>query len=87
MMEGNTVILSTDTEIQRDDEILWKFGGEVIPIDRFNRGVDSRWRNISVNYNGNLIIANIQSDQFGDYDVEIKNKSGLKKLQYKVKGE
>ncbi len=40
-----------------------------------------------MNYNRNLIIANIQSDQVGDYDVEIKNKSGLNKLQYKVKGE
>uniref|UniRef100_A0A8C2HXI2 Ig-like domain-containing protein n=1 Tax=Cyprinus carpio TaxID=7962 RepID=A0A8C2HXI2_CYPCA len=85
MREGSTVILNTDTEIQRDDEILWKFGDEVIHIDRFNRRVDSRWRNISVNDNGDLIIANIQSDQFGDYDVEIKNKSALKKLQYKVK--
>ncbi|XP_042604929.1 uncharacterized protein LOC109074518 [Cyprinus carpio] len=85
MREGSTVILNTDTEIQRDDEILWKFGDEVIRIDRFNRRVDSRWRNISVSDNGDLILANIQSDQFGDYDVEIKNKSALKKLQYKVK--
>ncbi len=32
VMEGDSVTLHTGVKVQRDDQILWEFGDQVIPI-------------------------------------------------------
>ncbi|XP_073700276.1 uncharacterized protein [Garra rufa] len=72
VMEEDSVTLHTDINIQSDDQILWKFEDQVIPIAPLNNPDDAKWRNIRLNdKNRDLIISNIRSDQSGLYKVEI----------------
>ncbi|CAM4659171.1 unnamed protein product [Leuciscus chuanchicus] len=72
VMEGDTVTLHTGvTDIQRDDQIKWKFGDQDL-----NGPDDTRWRNIHRNdETGEITIRNIQRDQSGDYELEINTSS------------
>ncbi|XP_048024328.1 uncharacterized protein LOC125254016 isoform X1 [Megalobrama amblycephala] len=74
VMLGDSVTLHTDlTEIQTNYQILWRFGGDIIP--RLN-SADYKWSNIDLNSkNGDLNIRNIQNDQAGVYELEINNGS------------
>ncbi|KAK7136761.1 hypothetical protein R3I93_016961 [Phoxinus phoxinus] len=74
--EGETVTLHTGvTGIQRDDQIQWKFGGVLIAD---LNGADARWSNTDLkDKTGDLTIRNIRRNQYGDYEVEIKNKNSL----------
>ncbi|XP_051763316.1 uncharacterized protein si:dkey-182g1.6 isoform X2 [Ctenopharyngodon idella] len=73
VIEGDSVTLNTGvTEIQRDDQILWKFGDQGALIARLNGPVDARMKNIHLNdQTGDLNIRDIQRDQYGNYKVEI----------------
>ncbi|XP_050959729.1 vascular endothelial growth factor receptor 3-like [Labeo rohita] len=72
LMEGYSVTLHTDVEVQRNDQIQWKFGDQGISIANLNGPVDANWRNIHLNrQTGNLTIRNIRSDQSGVYKVEV----------------
>ncbi|KAL0161014.1 hypothetical protein M9458_044739, partial [Cirrhinus mrigala] len=73
VMEGDNVTLHTNiTNMQRDDQILWKLEDQVIPIAHLNGPDDAKWRNIRLNdTTRDLVISNIRSDQSGLYKVEI----------------
>ncbi|KAK7126559.1 hypothetical protein R3I94_017904 [Phoxinus phoxinus] len=77
---GDTVTLHTGvTDIQKDDLIQWKFGDQVLKGPG-----DTRWRN----ENGDLTIRNIQSQQYGDYELEINTNSMIlhRKLHINISG-
>ncbi|XP_077081716.1 uncharacterized protein LOC143735443 isoform X1 [Siphateles boraxobius] len=73
--EGDTVTLHTGvTKKQRADQILWKFGDQVLNTDLngLNNPVNARWSNIDLNdQTGEITIRNIQRDQAGVYILEI----------------
>ncbi|KAL0161010.1 hypothetical protein M9458_044735, partial [Cirrhinus mrigala] len=85
-MEGDTVTLHTDiTNIQRDDQILWKLEDQVIPIAHLNSPDDARWGNIRLkNQNRDLVISNIRNDQSGVYKVEINTISMVLHRKFKI---
>uniref|UniRef100_A0A8C1MW19 Immunoglobulin domain-containing protein n=1 Tax=Cyprinus carpio TaxID=7962 RepID=A0A8C1MW19_CYPCA len=90
LMEGDSVTLHTGvTKIQGSDQIVWKFGDQVIPITNLNSAADERWSNIHLNdQTRDLTIRNIRRDQSGDYKVEAntismilhRNLDGVKKI-------
>ncbi|XDV23366.1 hypothetical protein PO909_027962 [Leuciscus waleckii] len=84
--EGDTVTLHTGvTDIQRDDQIQWKFGDQDL-----NGPDDTRWRNIHRNNEtGEITIRNIQRNQSGDYELEINTTSVIlhRKLHINISGE
>ncbi len=80
--EGGTVTLKPDTEIQRDDEILWMFGkqDDVIAQIReetgeiciYDDGADGRFRGrLKLEKTGSLIITNITPAHAGLYELQI----------------
>ncbi|XP_051551235.1 CD48 antigen-like isoform X5 [Myxocyprinus asiaticus] len=84
VMEGDSVTLHTDvTEIQRDDEIEWRFGPENIRIARIKRKIgdfstsddvlDGRFRGRLHlnNQTGSLTITNIRTEHTGLYELNI----------------
>ncbi|XDV23355.1 hypothetical protein PO909_027954, partial [Leuciscus waleckii] len=83
--EGDTVTLHTGvTDIQRDDQIKWKSGDQVLTCPD-----DTRWRNIHLNNEtGDLTIRNIRSHQSGDYELEINTASMIlhRKLYITISG-
>ncbi|XP_067271075.1 CD48 antigen-like [Pseudorasbora parva] len=83
-MEGDYVTLNTDlTEIDEDDDILWKYGAEnslIAKISIENRifstynGTDGRFRDrLKLDHQtGSLTITNISTKHAGDYKLQIK---------------
>uniref|UniRef100_A0A8C1XMQ4 Ig-like domain-containing protein n=1 Tax=Cyprinus carpio TaxID=7962 RepID=A0A8C1XMQ4_CYPCA len=83
VIEGNSVLLFMDvTEIQDDDNILWKFGADHILIAKINRhrkifstydGPDGRFRDRLKldNQTGSLTITDITTQQAGHYQLQI----------------
>ncbi|XP_073701004.1 uncharacterized protein [Garra rufa] len=71
VMDGDSVTLHTGlTEIQTDDQILWKFGEQDIAC--LKGSVHNTPSNIDLNcQTGDLNIRNIQKDHDGDYKMEI----------------
>nr|XP_055072689.1 contactin-4-like [Misgurnus anguillicaudatus] len=83
VMEGDSLTLHTDTEIQTDDLILWRFGPQETLIAQINRAAnkttiydDERFRDrLQVNYQtGDLIITNITTQHTGLYQMIIIGK-------------
>ncbi len=81
VMEGDSVTLRTGlTEIQRDDEIRWKFEDNDEPIARLKT-----WSNIDMNSKtGDLNISNIQRNQSGHYKVEIITRRMILHRKYHI---
>nr|XP_055073585.1 natural killer cell receptor 2B4-like [Misgurnus anguillicaudatus] len=90
-MEGDSVTLHTDTEIQRDDQILWMFGPQGTriaqiyklynvcdPCESFKDGLklDSQ--------TGSLTITNITITHTGLYQLEIINSKGTSYKRFNV---
>uniref|UniRef100_A0A8C1RW28 Ig-like domain-containing protein n=1 Tax=Cyprinus carpio TaxID=7962 RepID=A0A8C1RW28_CYPCA len=83
VIEGNSVLLLLDvTEIQDDDNILWKFGADHILIAKINRhrkifstydGPDGRFRDrLKLDrQTGSLTITDITTQQAGHYQLQI----------------
>ncbi|KAF4097222.1 natural killer cell receptor 2B4-like isoform X1 [Onychostoma macrolepis] len=83
VVEGNSVLLRMDvTEIQDDDNILWKFGDDHFLIAKINRdkqifstfdGPDGRFRDrLKLDkQTGSLIITNITTEHAGLYQLQI----------------
>uniref|UniRef100_A0A9J7Y9K0 Immunoglobulin V-set domain-containing protein n=2 Tax=Cyprinus carpio carpio TaxID=630221 RepID=A0A9J7Y9K0_CYPCA len=81
VMEGDSVTLHTDdTDIQRTDLIMWKFGPKdiiIAQIDRknnmmtiFNDNADERFRDrLKLDQTGSLIITNTRTTDSGLYKV------------------
>uniref|UniRef100_A0A9J7XR50 Ig-like domain-containing protein n=2 Tax=Cyprinus carpio carpio TaxID=630221 RepID=A0A9J7XR50_CYPCA len=80
VMEGDSVTLNiSDTDIQKDDQIMWKFGQ--ILIAQINRKInksmvhsaDGRFRDrLKLDQTGSLIITNIRTTHSGLYKVYSK---------------
>ncbi|KAL0161415.1 hypothetical protein M9458_045140, partial [Cirrhinus mrigala] len=80
--EGDYVTLHTDTEIQSNDLIQWKFGDTVIAeIDKATKrihphdGPDGRFRGRLKlnNQTGSLTITNTRTTDSGDYELRISS--------------
>ncbi|XP_073700531.1 natural killer cell receptor 2B4-like [Garra rufa] len=83
VMEGDSVTLKVDVnETDKDDEILWKFGAEKLPVAQINRaaeifdtsdGPDGRFRDrLKLNHQtGSLTITNVTTQHAGLYKLEI----------------
>ncbi|XP_026110484.1 uncharacterized protein LOC113083756 isoform X2 [Carassius auratus] len=83
VMEGDSVTLQTDTELQTDDVLTWQFGDEKTPIATINSGTGSfstsggpngRFRDrLKLDHQtGSLTITNITSQHAGRYQVRTK---------------
>ncbi|XP_055073024.2 uncharacterized protein [Misgurnus anguillicaudatus] len=93
VMEGDSVTLHTDTKLQTDDLILWRFGHENSLIARINvvakdisiydDVLDGRFRDrLQVNnQTGDLIITHTKTKDSGFYQMII---SGKQKISYRV---
>ncbi|KAK7126498.1 hypothetical protein R3I94_017850 [Phoxinus phoxinus] len=84
--EGDSVVLHTDTEILKDDEILWRFRGKDViakmkkdePFFSINDDIaDGIFRRrLHVNdQTGNLIISDITLKTSGLYEVDVKRRT------------
>ncbi|XP_016107294.1 SLAM family member 5-like [Sinocyclocheilus grahami] len=88
-MEGDSVTLQTDTEIKKDDLILWRFGAEDSPMAEVNRSAQI----ISVSEStkgfkdrlhldpqtGSLTVRNIRTDHSGIYKTQIIGNKMIRK--------
>uniref|UniRef100_A0A671QSV6 Immunoglobulin domain-containing protein n=1 Tax=Sinocyclocheilus anshuiensis TaxID=1608454 RepID=A0A671QSV6_9TELE len=80
-MEGDSVTLNTDIEIQEDVLILWMFGPEVCPIAKGETkekistydDADGRFRGkLNLNYeSGSLTITNTRTEHTGVYKLQV----------------
>lgn len=82
VLERDSVILASGlTEIQRDDQITWKFNGTLIgqlknlTTEISANVLDGRFKDrLQLNQqNGSLIITNIRPNTAGPYEVDIKS--------------
>lgn len=82
LMEGDSVILDTNciTKLQKDDEIVWKFGSVVIATVKANNPLlsdtdDARFKDkLQINaQTGDLSIRNTRTSLSGLYEVKITN--------------
>uniref|UniRef100_A0A8C1PC76 Immunoglobulin domain-containing protein n=1 Tax=Cyprinus carpio TaxID=7962 RepID=A0A8C1PC76_CYPCA len=85
LKEGDSVTLHTGVKVQGSDQIVWKFGDQVIPITNLNGIDDAKWRNIHLkDQTPDLGINNIRSDQTGVYKVEINTISMVLHRKYYI---
>uniref|UniRef100_A0A8C1KP79 Ig-like domain-containing protein n=1 Tax=Cyprinus carpio TaxID=7962 RepID=A0A8C1KP79_CYPCA len=94
--EGDSVTLNTSlTEIQKDDQVLWKFGLNRSVIAKISQeagifntydGPDERFRDRLQldNQTGSLTITNTRTTDSGLYEVSIKNSSSEAKNRFNV---
>ncbi|XP_065099315.1 contactin-3-like [Paramisgurnus dabryanus] len=90
-MEGGSVILNTEAQIQADDVIEWKFKNT--PIAKMDRkghphpddALDKRFRGrLHVDLFGSLIIKHIKIEDSGHYDVYITNSKHIIQKRFDV---
>nr|XP_055072936.1 uncharacterized protein LOC129452884 isoform X2 [Misgurnus anguillicaudatus] len=86
VMEGESVTLYTDTKLQRDDEIEWRFGPQEALIAKINKAAnvnsifhdvfDWRFRDRLRlnNQTGDLNITNITTEKFGLYELKMNSR-------------
>ncbi|KAG1924858.1 uncharacterized protein LOC120493265 [Pimephales promelas] len=83
VMEGDSITLNTDTELQADDVIQWRFGSDKSPIATINKGTgifstydgpDGRFRDrLKLDHQtGSLTIMNTRTTDSGDYQIRAK---------------
>ncbi|XP_073700627.1 uncharacterized protein [Garra rufa] len=84
VMDGDSVTLHTGlTEIQTDDEILWKFGEQ--DIADLTCSVNNTPSNIDLNrQTGDLNIRNIPKNLDGDYKMEIITRRMILRRKYHI---
>jgi len=99
VMEGDSVSLNSDlTEIQRGEEIMWRFGPNrnlIAETDGVNNmihyGPDGRFRDrLKLDYKtGSLTIMNIRTEDAGVYEVKIigSHSSSIYRFTVTVYGE
>ncbi|XP_056614565.1 uncharacterized protein LOC130429797 [Triplophysa dalaica] len=94
--EGRAVTLKTDfTELQTDQEILWRFNNETTILAKINRetnetpipgNADERFRDrLKLNdTTGDLIITHSKTSDSGDYRMEIKDSTDTRHMRFSV---
>ncbi|XP_050951467.1 uncharacterized protein LOC127154106 [Labeo rohita] len=84
LSERDSVTLNPDTEIQRDDQILWTFGDEDNLIAQISRGTVETYDDANERFKdrlkldkttGSLTITNISSEHTGLYELQIISSS------------
>ncbi|XP_077081818.1 uncharacterized protein LOC143735497 [Siphateles boraxobius] len=94
VMEGDSVTLNPDlTDIQRDEEIQWRFGNiriarVIMNITRYDN--DERFRDrLKLDQTGSLTISDIRNTDSGLYQLStiIRNKEFIKRFNVTVDGE
>lgn len=94
VMEGQSVTLYPDTEIQKDDLIVWMFGGEDNLIAQMTgktretyEGTDGRFRDrLKLDKRtGSLTISNMRTEHSGLYKLQMSSSSkGTTNKRFKV---
>ncbi|XDV23459.1 hypothetical protein PO909_028033 [Leuciscus waleckii] len=81
--EGESVTINPETEIQKDDQIQWRFGDKDILIAEFRGEAgkihddDGIFRGrLMLGGTGSLIITNMRIEQSGDYKLQISSSRG-----------
>uniref|UniRef100_A0A673KC24 Immunoglobulin domain-containing protein n=1 Tax=Sinocyclocheilus rhinocerous TaxID=307959 RepID=A0A673KC24_9TELE len=90
--EGKNVTLETDSEIQKDDQILWMFGAEETLIAQIKGETrethdvaDGRFRNrLKLEESGSLSISNITTEHTGAYKAQIISRGRTSYKKFKV---
>ncbi|XP_058615923.1 uncharacterized protein LOC131529933 isoform X2 [Onychostoma macrolepis] len=92
--EGDSVTLNPDTEIQRDDQILWMFGAQdylIVQIrggtvEIYDDGVNKRFRDrLKLDETGSLTITDISTEHKGLYKLlTISSSRGILFKKFKV---
>uniref|UniRef100_A0A8C1Y2G7 Ig-like domain-containing protein n=1 Tax=Cyprinus carpio TaxID=7962 RepID=A0A8C1Y2G7_CYPCA len=92
VLEGDSVTLNTDVKVQKDDQILWRFGPQEsriaeihrqnIYIDATNTIFDKRLQ--MDNQTGSLIIRNIRTEHSGLYKLLIVSNRGTSNKRFNV---
>ncbi|XP_048038569.1 SLAM family member 9-like isoform X1 [Megalobrama amblycephala] len=91
VMEGDSVTLNTDvTEVQRDDQILWRFG-ETRIAELYKKNIDMFGSNkifgdrLQIDsQTGSLTIRNIRSEHTGLYKLQIISDRGTSNKRFNV---
>ncbi|CAM4659529.1 unnamed protein product [Leuciscus chuanchicus] len=91
VMEGESVTINPETEIQKDDQIQWRFGDQDILIAEFRGGTgkihddDGIFRGrLTLGGTGYLIITNMRIEQSGDYKLQISSSRGTTNKRFVV---
>uniref|UniRef100_A0A8C1V6J2 Ig-like domain-containing protein n=1 Tax=Cyprinus carpio TaxID=7962 RepID=A0A8C1V6J2_CYPCA len=89
VLKGGSVTLRTSlTRTQSIEQIRWTFGDDGKLIADLNGPVNKKWNNIGLNnQTGDLTISNIQTDQYGDYKVQINTRTMTLHRKYQIIGE
>ncbi|XP_048039273.1 uncharacterized protein LOC125264072 [Megalobrama amblycephala] len=83
VMEGKSVTLQNNVEVQRDDLIVWRFGDEGILLAKIDletkeislNDADERFRGrLQLNQNGSLIIKKTKTEHTGLYELQIRGR-------------
>ncbi|XP_051741763.1 uncharacterized protein LOC127508129 [Ctenopharyngodon idella] len=83
VMEGKSVTLQNNVEVQRDDLIVWKFGDKGILLAKIDletkeislNDADERFRDkLQLNQNGSLIIKKTKTEHTGLYELQIRGR-------------
>nr|XP_055074183.1 natural killer cell receptor 2B4-like isoform X2 [Misgurnus anguillicaudatus] len=93
VMEGDFVTLNTDiTQIQKDDQIMWKFGPQETRIAQIDKKSIDMYDSVKIfgdrlnldSQTGSLTITNIRITHTGLYKLQIISKSGIKYKAFSV---
>ncbi|KAK7126539.1 hypothetical protein R3I94_017886 [Phoxinus phoxinus] len=90
VIEGESVTLDPETEIQKDDQIQWRFGDILIAEIRGGTGEthddNGRFRDrLKLDEKtGSLTIRNMKKEHTGDYELQISSSRGNTNMRFKV---
>ncbi|XDV23408.1 hypothetical protein PO909_027988 [Leuciscus waleckii] len=94
VMEGESVTLKTDVEVQRDDLIVWWFGDEGILLAKIDvetnesslNEADERFRGrLKLDHQtGSLTITNIRTEHSGLYELQIRGRESSQRFLLSV---
>ncbi|XP_077081701.1 uncharacterized protein LOC143735429 isoform X2 [Siphateles boraxobius] len=94
VMEGDSVTLKADVEVQRDDLIVWRFGDEGILLAKIDvetketslNDADERFRDrLKIDHQtGSLTITNTRTEHTGLYELQIRGRESSQRFLLSV---